>query len=100
MVHMGWFLGTGICVYRYNTEWAGNVTSDIANPDLFVYMAQSLERAGFDYMMLEDSSVLPNIFRGTFESSVKDGGTIRFDPVPLIPLLAAATKRLGLIATV
>ena len=69
MFHMGWFLGTGFGVYGWDTEWAGNVTSDVGNPDLFVYMAQSLERAGFDYMMLEDSSVLPNIFRGTFESS-------------------------------
>ncbi|MFT4087696.1 MAG: NtaA/DmoA family FMN-dependent monooxygenase [Gordonia sp. (in: high G+C Gram-positive bacteria)] len=100
MFHMGWFLGTGFGVYSWNTEWAGNVTSDVGNPDLFVYMAQSLERAGFDYMMLEDSSVLPNIFKGTFESSVKDGGSIRFDPMPLVPLLAAATKHLGIVATV
>ncbi len=100
MFHMGWFLGTGFGVYGWDTEWAGNVTSDVGNPDLFVYMAQSLERAGFDYMMLEDSSVLPNIFRGTFESSVKDGGTIRFDPMPLVPYLAMATKHIGLVATV
>jgi FMN-dependent oxidoreductase (nitrilotriacetate monooxygenase family) len=93
-------MGTGFGVYSWDTEWAGNVTKDVGNPELFVYMAQSLERAGFDYMMLEDSSVLPNVFRGTFESSVKDGGTIRFDPMPLIPLLAGATKHLGLIATV
>ena len=98
MFHMGWFLGTGFGVYGWDTEWAGNVTSDVGNPDLFVYMAQSLERAGFDYMMLEDSSVLPNIFRGTFESSVKDGGTIRFDPMPLVPYLATATKHIGLVA--
>ena len=100
MFHMGWFLGTGFGVYSWDTEWAGNVTQDVGNPDLFVYMAQSLERAGFDYMMLEDSSVLPNIFRGTFESSVKDGGTIRFDPMPLVPYLAMATKHIGLVATV
>jgi FMN-dependent oxidoreductase (nitrilotriacetate monooxygenase family) len=100
MFHMGWFLGTGFGVYGWDTEWAGNATQDVGNPDLFVYMAQSLERAGFDYMMLEDSSVLPNVFRGTFESSVKDGGTIRFDPMPLIPYLAMATKHIGLIATV
>ena len=45
MFHMGWFLGTGFGVYGWNSEWAGNVTQDVGNPDLFVYMAQSLERA-------------------------------------------------------
>jgi FMN-dependent oxidoreductase (nitrilotriacetate monooxygenase family) len=99
MFHMGWFLGTGFGVYGWDTEWAGNVTNDVGNPDLYTYMAQRLEAAGFDYMMLEDSSVLPNIFKGTFEASVRDGGTIRFDPMPLVPLLAAATKKIGIVAT-
>ena len=38
-----------------------------ANPQLFVDLATSLERAGFDYMMMEDSSVIPDTFRGTME---------------------------------
>ncbi|GAA1391316.1 NtaA/DmoA family FMN-dependent monooxygenase [Pseudonocardia kongjuensis] len=100
MFHMGWFLGTGFGVYNWNGQWSGNAGSDVGRPGLFVDMAVSLERAGFDYMMLEDSSVLPNIYKGTFESSVHDGGTIRFDPVPLVPLLAAATRHIGIIATV
>jgi FMN-dependent oxidoreductase (nitrilotriacetate monooxygenase family) len=99
MFHMGWFLGTGFGVYQWNGQWSGNATQDVGRPGLFVDMAVSLERAGFDYMMMEDSSVLPNIYKGTFESSVHDGGTVRFDPVPLVPLLAAATKHLGIIAT-
>lgn len=100
MFHMGWFLGTGFGVYEWNGQWTGNVSADIGQPDLFIDMAKQLERAGFDYMMLEDSSVLPNIFRGTFESSVKDGGTIRFDPMTLVPILARETSRIGIIATV
>ncbi|SNS37986.1 FMN-dependent oxidoreductase, nitrilotriacetate monooxygenase family [Rhodococcoides kyotonense] len=99
MFHMGWFLQTGFGVYGWNDRWSGNVRADIGKPHLFVDMAQSLERAGFDYMMLEDSSVLPNIYKGTFESSVKNGGTIRFDPMPLVPLIAQATKNIGIIAT-
>ncbi|MCF7550008.1 NtaA/DmoA family FMN-dependent monooxygenase [Pseudonocardia sp. WMMC193] len=100
MFHMGWFLGTGFGVYQWNGLWSGNATQDVGRPGLFVDMAVSLERAGFDYMMMEDSSVLPNIYKGTFESSVYNGGTIRFDPVPLVPLLAAATKHIGIVATV
>jgi FMN-dependent oxidoreductase (nitrilotriacetate monooxygenase family) len=100
MFHMGWFMGTGFGVYNWNGRWTGNVSQDVGNPQLFIDMATSLERAGFDYMMMEDSSVLPNVHRGTFESSVKNGGTIRFDPVPLIPFLTQATKHIGIVATI
>ncbi|ROQ39709.1 FMN-dependent oxidoreductase (nitrilotriacetate monooxygenase family) [Frondihabitans sp. PhB188] len=100
MFHMGWFMGTGFGVYNWNQRWSGNVGSDVGNPQLFIDMATSLERAGFDYMMMEDSSVLPNVHGGTFESSVKSGGTIRFDPIPLVPLLTNATRHIGIVATI
>ncbi|MGF7238464.1 MAG: NtaA/DmoA family FMN-dependent monooxygenase, partial [Frankia sp.] len=99
MFHMGWFLGLGFGVYGWNETWSGNVRADVAKPGLFVDMATSLERAGFDYMMLEDSSVLPDVYRGSFEAALRVG-IVRHDPVPLVPLLAAATSRLGIIATV
>ncbi|MCF7550460.1 NtaA/DmoA family FMN-dependent monooxygenase [Pseudonocardia sp. WMMC193] len=96
---MGWFLTTGFGVYGWNQPWSGNVREDVGQPDLFVDAATSLERAGFDYMMFEDSSVLPNIFRGSFQSSVSAGQAVRFDPMPLMPLVAQATRHIGLIAT-
>jgi FMN-dependent oxidoreductase (nitrilotriacetate monooxygenase family) len=48
--------------------------------------------------MLEDSSVLPDIYGGSPEYSVRTG-IVRHDPMPLVPLLGAATSRLGIIAT-
>lgn len=99
MFHLGWFLTTGFSVYDWNQPWSGNVRSDVGNPDLYIETATSLERAGFDYLMFEDSSVLPDMFQGSFESSVKAGHTVRFDPLPLMPLLAQATKHIGLVAT-
>jgi FMN-dependent oxidoreductase (nitrilotriacetate monooxygenase family) len=98
MLHMGWFLPYGFGVYGWNSMWAGNVGKDIARPGLFVDMATSLERAGFDYMMLEDSSVIPDVYNNSLEQSLKSG-VVRHDPMPLVPLLAAATSRLGIIAT-
>jgi len=91
---MAWFLQTGFGAYGWNQQWSGNVAKDLANPQLFVDLATSLERACFDYMMLEDSSVIPDVFQGTMENSLR-GGTIRFDPMPLVPLLAAATSKLA-----
>jgi FMN-dependent oxidoreductase (nitrilotriacetate monooxygenase family) len=95
---MGWFLGLGFGAYGWNQRWSGNVPKDVAQPGLFVDMATSLERAGFDYMMLEDSSVLPDIYEGSFRQALK-GGIVRHDPMPLVPLLGAATSRLGIVAT-
>jgi FMN-dependent oxidoreductase (nitrilotriacetate monooxygenase family) len=99
MFHMGWFLPTGFGVYDWGQQWSGNVKQDVGSPGLFVDTATSLERAGFDYMMIEDSSVLPNIYRGTFEQAVGTGGNVRFDPMPLVPLMAQATSKIGIIAT-
>lgn len=99
-MHLGWFATTGFGVYGWEDPWAGNVAADLGRPGLFVDLATSLERAGFDYLMLEDSSVLPDVYRGTFESSVRRGTHVRFDPVPLVPLLANATQHLGIVATV
>ncbi|MDF2442295.1 MAG: hypothetical protein JWR01_498 [Subtercola sp.] len=99
MFHMGWFLPTGFGVYDWGQKWSGNVAQDVGRPDLFVDAATSLERAGFDYLMIEDSSVLPNIYKGTFENAVRSGGNVRFDPMPLVPLMAQATSKIGIIAT-
>jgi FMN-dependent oxidoreductase (nitrilotriacetate monooxygenase family) len=98
MFHMGWFVNYGFGVYGWNDQWSGNVRHDVAKPGLFVDCATSLERAGFDYMMLEDASVLPDIYGASPEYSVRTG-KVRHDPMPLIPLLGAATSRLGIIAT-
>jgi FMN-dependent oxidoreductase (nitrilotriacetate monooxygenase family) len=95
---MGWFLGYGFGVYGWGGEWSGNIRADVGQPGLFVDMATSLERAGFDYMMLEDSSVLPDIYEGSLRHSLKVG-TVRQDPMPLVSLLGKATSRLGIIAT-
>jgi FMN-dependent oxidoreductase (nitrilotriacetate monooxygenase family) len=98
MFHMGWFLHYGFGVYGWNSTWAGNLRQDIARPGLYVDMARSLERAGFDYMMLEDASVIPDVYEGSLRKSLKSG-VVRHDPMPLVPLLGAVTSRLGIIAT-
>jgi FMN-dependent oxidoreductase (nitrilotriacetate monooxygenase family) len=98
MFHMGWFLGTGFGVYGWGDQWAGNAGRDMANPQLFIDAATSLERAGFDYMMLEDAPYIGESKDGTHTLQVDKGG-IRLDPMTLVPLLAAATRKVGIIAT-
>jgi FMN-dependent oxidoreductase (nitrilotriacetate monooxygenase family) len=98
MFHMGWFTGKGWSLYGWNDMWSGNAGREFGTPQLMIDMATSLERAGFDYLMLEDSSVLPDVYEGGFGYSVKYG-TVRHDPMPLVPLLAHLTERVGIVAT-
>jgi FMN-dependent oxidoreductase (nitrilotriacetate monooxygenase family) len=69
--------------------WAGNDLFDWQDGSFLIDMARSLERAGFDYIMLEDHVA--------FDAMA--GHTARLDPVALMPAMAAATERLGIIGT-
>ena len=71
---------------------------DVARPNLFVDMATSLERAGFDYMMLEDASIVPDVYEGSLEPPCAPGSCAH-DPMTLVPLLGQATEHIGIIAT-
>jgi FMN-dependent oxidoreductase (nitrilotriacetate monooxygenase family) len=98
MFRLGWFVNYGFGAYGWNQQWSGNVAQDVARPQLFEQGAQILENAGFDYLMLEDASVLYDIYQGSFAYAAQRG-LIRQDPMPLVPLMARATKHVGIIAT-
>jgi hypothetical protein len=51
--HLAWFLN-GFKVQTWNTAWAGVGGRHLNAPALYVDLAHSLERAGFDYILLED----------------------------------------------
>lgn len=97
-LRLGWF--ANFLVPAWKDPWSGDAGAEWMSGDFFVDMATSLDRAGFDVMMLEDSTFLSSNYAGTFEGELKH--TVRGpknDPMLLIPLLAAATSRLGLVGT-
>ncbi|WP_426323327.1 NtaA/DmoA family FMN-dependent monooxygenase [Microbacterium sp. E-13] len=106
MFHLGFFLGTGFGIQAWKANgdhgpWVGHNVSEWMRPDLYVDMARSLERAGFDYILIEDTSMVEDTFGGTAEATLRHG---RFapknDPMPLVPLIAQDTKHIGIIPTV
>jgi FMN-dependent oxidoreductase (nitrilotriacetate monooxygenase family) len=100
MFHMGWFMGKGFGVQAWGTQWAGEIAEEWMSPDLYIEMAQSLERAGLDYMMFEDSLMVTDTYRGTMQHALTWAeGAPKNDPFPLIPLLAYFTKHIGLVGT-
>ena len=69
-------------------------------PDLFIDLARGLERACFDYMIIEDSSNVPYTYKGSHDTYLQYAATTpKLDPAVLVPYLAQATKHLGLVPT-
>jgi FMN-dependent oxidoreductase (nitrilotriacetate monooxygenase family) len=101
MFHLGWFVGRGYSVHAWNQAWSGTIGSDWMEPDLYMDLARSLERACFDYMLIEDGSFIADAYGGSTEFYLHHALSVpKSDPVPLVPLLAYVTKHIGIIPTV
>jgi FMN-dependent oxidoreductase (nitrilotriacetate monooxygenase family) len=97
--HLAWFLN-GFKVQTWNTAWAGVGGRHLNAPALYVDLAHSLERAGFDYILLEDSSFVPDGYGGTSEAYLKNATMVpKGDPAVLASLLTQATSHLGVVPT-
>lgn len=93
--HLGWFLN--FVADEWNGNW-GDGGRDFTG-DFYVEVAQALERAKFDYVLIEDKLMVSTAYGGTMEHDLKHGVNPKHDPVPLAVLMAAATNRLGVIPT-
>lgn len=99
--HIGWFLGNSFGVHGWNQPWGGTNGRDWAQPDMHVDMARALERACFDFMLLEDSLFVPDNYGSSMEYYLARAlRAPKNDPLPLVPLIAQATTRLGVVPTI
>ncbi|MGE3619231.1 MAG: NtaA/DmoA family FMN-dependent monooxygenase [Acidimicrobiia bacterium] len=96
--HLAWF-----CTFRPPvwTSPYGEVDGRTwPTGDFHVDMARSLERACFDYIMMEDSTLVSDTFGGTMENDLQYSiHAPKHDPLVLAPLMAQATSRLGVVVT-
>jgi FMN-dependent oxidoreductase (nitrilotriacetate monooxygenase family) len=94
--HLGWFMNFS------PTDWAGEFTptDDVWSGEFYIDMARSLERAGFDYMLIEDTVMVPDAYGGSYDNSLRLAMMVpKHDPVPLAAIMLAATQRIGIVAT-
>ena len=62
--------------------------------------ARSLERAGFDYLILEDSAYVPDGYGSSPDYYLKNAMHVpKHDPAVLGSILTQYTKRLGIVVT-
>lgn len=97
---------------RFHLGWFTNFTPDLWNEpfsnggspwtgEFYMEMAKALERACFDYIMIEDKLSVSESYGGSAEAYLKHalGMVPKHDPAPLAALMSAATKRLGIVIT-
>ncbi len=99
--HLGWFLGNSFGVHGWNQPWDGTAGEDWTQPDLHIDLARAAERACFDFLLLEDSLFVPDNYGGSMDFYLARAlRAPKNDPLPLVPLLAQATRRLGIVPTI
>jgi FMN-dependent oxidoreductase (nitrilotriacetate monooxygenase family) len=73
---------------------------DIFKPERYEHMARVLEAARFDGCFFADTLGLPDVYKGSFETYLRHGGQLSYlDPMIVLPVMARATRHLGLGAT-
>lgn len=98
--HLAWFLSQGYGPKTWRTAWPGADVNRWMMPDLFIDLAKGMERACFDYLIIEDSSNVPYTYKGSHDTYLKyAASTPKLDPAVLVPYLAQQTKHLGLVPT-
>ncbi len=97
--HLGWFL-EGSSAQAWGQEYTGHIGRDWMKPDLVVDIARSLERAGFDYLLMEDASWVPDTYGSSMDLYLENAiATPRQDPAMLAAVISQATSRLGIVST-
>lgn len=94
--HLAWFTNFT------QGDWTNPVSQGTGSWDgrFFIDMAQAMERACFDYIMLEDTLMVSEAYGGTAEATLRYALQVpKHDPIPLASIIASNTTRLGVVAT-
>ena len=97
--HLGLFL-QGSSAQAWGEPWTGHIGTTWMQPKLFTDVAQALERACFDYILLEDSSYIGESYAQSRQIYLHHGiGVPRQDPSVVASLMTAVTSRIGIVPT-
>ena len=97
--HLAWFL-QGSSIQAWGEPWTGNVSGEWMSAGMFVDLARSIERACFDYLLIEDSIYIGQNWENSRDIFLKNGMSVpRQEPTVVASLMMAATSRLGIVPT-
>lgn len=94
--HLGWFMNFTPDEWREPFGQGGQPWDG----QFYIEMARTLERACFDYIMIEDKLMVSETYGGSSKEGLKSGMMApKHDPAPLAVAMGMATSRLGVVAT-
>src|SRR6202011_1690622 len=94
--HLGWFMN--FTANEWNTPF-GNDGMPF-NGKFHIEMAKAMEKACFDYIMIEDTLMVSEAYGGNSDVYLKYATMApKHDPAPLAAIMAAATSKMGVVAT-
>jgi FMN-dependent oxidoreductase (nitrilotriacetate monooxygenase family) len=97
--HLSWFL-QGSSIQAWGSPWTGNIAQDWMSADVMLDLARSIERACFDYMLVEDSIFIGETFGNSRDFFLEKGLSVpRQEPGMVATLMAGVTSRVGLVPT-
>src|SRR5262249_8764448 len=97
--HLAWFL-QGSSAQAWGEEWTGQIGANWMVPELFCDLARSLERACFDYVLIEDSSYIGESYGGSTAIYLENAIAVpRQDPAIIAALMTQQTSRIGIVPT-
>ena len=95
-LHLAWFMNFTPGEWDHPLATGGSPWDG----KFYVDMAQAMERACFDYIMIEDTLMVSEAYGGSAEADLKHAQQVpKHDPTPLAALIAAATGEVGVVAT-
>ena len=95
--HLAWF--TSFRVPAWRGPW-GAPDPTWASGEFYIDLARQLERACFDYLLLEDTLMVSDVYGGTAERELAVPlFAPKQDPVPLAAALTQSTSHIGLVPT-
>src|SRR5262245_34662309 len=97
--HLAWFL-QGSSIQAWRAPWTGNISEEWMMPGLFLDLVRAMERACFDYMLIEDSIYVGQNWQNSREIFLTNGMSVpRQEPSVVATMMAAVTTRLGIVPT-
>jgi FMN-dependent oxidoreductase (nitrilotriacetate monooxygenase family) len=97
--HLAWFL-QGSSAQAWGEAWTGHIGTSWMVPELFTDLARTLERACFDYVLIEDSSYIGESYGGSRDIYLENAIAVpRQDPSVVAALMTQKTSRIGIVPT-
>jgi FMN-dependent oxidoreductase (nitrilotriacetate monooxygenase family) len=95
-LHLGWFMN--FTPDEWNKPFAAG--GQPWTGGFYIDMARAMERACFDYIMLEDTLMISEAYGESSKAYLRHAIMCpKHDPAPIAALLGASTKHLGIVAT-